>query len=176
MTKRRDILRKVLVICLLALPAVTMIAQDFYDEFRAKSIDVDGMKIGQVLDYSQFVAKFGLPDKYEKQSSNGGDYEVTETYKKGKCYFEFCNGGYFCGFTLSDNSFSALTFLIKGGIKVGDKLSKSDDFTYGKPIVAEWLKPFSYYIPYVLFPEQDGKVFLFVRKGIIEKISYSDPT
>lgn len=96
--------------------------------------------------------------------------------KKGKCYFEFCNGGYFCGFTLSDNSFSALTFLIKGGIKVGDKLSKLDDFTYGKPIVAEWLKPFSYYIPYVLFPEQDGKVFLFVRKGIIEKISYSDPT
>ena len=176
MTKRRDILRKVLVICLLALPAVTMIAQDFYDEFRAKSIDVDGIKIGQVLDYSQFVAKFGLPDKYEKQSSNGGDYEVTETYIKGKCFFEFCDGGYFCGFTLSDNSFSALTFLIKGGIKVGDKLSKLDDFTYGKPIVAEWLKPFGYYIPYVLFPEQDGKVFLFVRKGIIEKISYSDPT
>ena len=76
--------------------------------------DVEGIKIGQVLNYSQFVAKFGLPDKYEKQSSNGGDYEVTETYKKGKCYFEFCNGGYFCGFTLSDNSFSALTFLIKG--------------------------------------------------------------
>ena len=50
------------------------------------------------------------------------------------------------------------------------------DFKDGKPIVAEWLKPFSYYIPYVLFPEQDGKVFLFVRKGIIEKISYSDPT
>lgn len=167
---------KIVTICLTVFLSVTANAQDFYDEFRAKSIDVDGMKIGQVLDYSQFVAKFGLPDKYEKQSSNGGDYEVTETYKKGKCYFEFCNGGYFCGFTLSDNSFSALTFLIKGGIKVGDKLSKLDDFTYGKPIVAEWLKPFSYYIPYVLFPEQDGKVFLFVRKGIIEKISYSDPT
>jgi len=87
--------RKIVIICVTAFLYVTVNAQDFYNAFRAKSIDVDGMKIGQVLDYSQFVAKFGLPDKYEKQSSNGGDYEVTETYIKGKCFFEFCDGAIF---------------------------------------------------------------------------------
>ena len=48
-----------MIICVTAFLYVTVNAQDFYDEFRAKSIDVEGVKIGQVLDYSQFVAKFG---------------------------------------------------------------------------------------------------------------------
>lgn len=81
--------RKIVIICVTAFLYVTVNAQDFYNAFRAKSIDVDGMKIGQVLNYSQFVAKFGLPDKYEKQSSNGGDYEVTETYKKVSAILSF---------------------------------------------------------------------------------------
>ena len=42
-------------------------AQDFYDEFRAKSIDVEGVKIGQKMTYDQFVAKFGKPDRYEQK-------------------------------------------------------------------------------------------------------------
>lgn len=87
--------RKIVAICLTTFLYVTANAQDFYDEFRGKSIDVDGMKIGQVLDYSQFVAKFGLPDKYEKQSSNGGDYEVTETYIKVNAFLSFAMGAIF---------------------------------------------------------------------------------
>lgn len=90
-----NIFKTIVTICAVAFLYVTVSAQDFYDAFRAKSIDVDGMKIGQVLDYSQFVAKFGLPDKYEKQSSNGGDYEVTETYIKGKCFLSFAMGAIF---------------------------------------------------------------------------------
>ena len=90
MTKRRDILRKVLVICLLALPAVTMIAQDFYDEFRAKSIDVEGVKTGQKMTYDQFVAKFGKPDRYKQDKSEGDGYSyLDEYYWVGKNSFSF---------------------------------------------------------------------------------------
>lgn len=137
--------------------------------------DVIGVRVGQVLNYSQFVAVFGKPDKYEKTCADGGVYSSVETYWKGGNVFEFSDGGHFCGFTLSDSAYAALTLIVSGGIKVGDKLSKLDGFRYGKPVVAEWMRPFGYYTPYVLFPERDGKVYLFVRDGIIEKISYSDP-
>ena len=101
MTKRRDILRKVLVICLLALPAVTMIAQDFYDEFRAKSIDVEGVKTGQKMTYDQFVTKFGKPTEYIQSDSDSGEEGTPTTdeyYRVGKDVFYFRNNGSFCGF------------------------------------------------------------------------------
>ena len=61
----RKVLSCVLVVCLLALLNANNYAQDFYDEFRVKSIDVEGVKIGQKMTYDQFVAKFGKPDRYE---------------------------------------------------------------------------------------------------------------
>lgn len=63
----RKVLSCVLVVCLPALLNATNYAQDFYDEFRAKSIDVEGMKIGHKMTYDQFVAKFGKPDRYEQK-------------------------------------------------------------------------------------------------------------
>ena len=62
-----NMFRKIVTICLVAFLYVTADAQDFYDEFRAKSIDVEGMKIGQKMTYDQFVAKFGKPDRYEQK-------------------------------------------------------------------------------------------------------------
>ena len=41
-----NIFKTIVTICAVAFLYVTVSAQDFYDEFRAKSIDVDGMKIG----------------------------------------------------------------------------------------------------------------------------------
>lgn len=58
---------KKMAICLAALLYMAANAQDFYDEFRAKSIDVEGVKIGQKMTYDQFVAKFGKPDRYEQK-------------------------------------------------------------------------------------------------------------
>ena len=116
MTKRRDILRKVLVICLLALPAVTMIAQDFYDEFRAKSIDVEGVKTGQKMTYDQFVTKFGKPTEYTQSDSDSGEDgtpTLDEYYRVGKDVFYFRNNGSFCGFSIKDKRLlllSAKTF------------------------------------------------------------------
>lgn len=177
MTKRRDILRKVLVICLLALPAVTMIAQDFYDEFRAKSIDVEGVKIDQKMTYGQFVAKFGKPDRYKQDKSEGDGYSyLDEYYWVGKNSFSFINNGTFNEFFLMDDRFAALTLWIPGGIRVGDKLSSLDNFKYGKPKVASWLEPKDGFITYTLFYDYlDDLVFLSVKDGIICSISYSDP-
>ena len=177
MTKRRDILRKVLVICLLALPAVTMIAQDFYDEFRAKSIDVEGVKIGQKMTYDQFVAKFGKPTDYtQSDSGEACESSVDEYYKVGQDVFYFQDNGTFSGFSINENKFSVLTLWVSGGICVGDKLSKLDNFKYGKPKVASWLKPENGFVEYAIFYNHlDAFVYLSVRDGIIHNIRYSDP-
>ena len=41
-----NIFKTIVTICAVAFLYVTVSAQDFYDEFRAKSIDVEGVKIG----------------------------------------------------------------------------------------------------------------------------------
>ena len=59
-----NIFKTIVTICAVAFLYVTVSAQDFYDEFRAKSIDVEGVKIDQKMTYDQFVAKFGIPDSF----------------------------------------------------------------------------------------------------------------
>ena len=169
--------RKIEVICLTAFLCVTADAQDFYDEFRAKSIDVEGMKIGQKMTYDQFVAKFGKPTEYT-QSDSGETCEssVDEYYKVGQDVFYFQDNGTFSGFSINGNKLSALTLWISGGICVGDKLSKLDNFKYGKPKVASWLKPENGFVEYAIFYNQlDAFVYLSVKDGIIHNIRYSDP-
>ena len=123
MVKRKDMFRKVLVIFLLVLPADMMIAQDFYDEFRAKSIDVEGVKIGQKMTYDQFVAKFGKPTEYTQSDSvDGGESSIDEYYKVGQDVFYFQDNGTFSGFSINENKFSALTLWVSGGIRVSSIL------------------------------------------------------
>ena len=171
--------RKIVAICLTAFLYVTADAQDFYDEFRAKSIDVEGMKIGQKMTYGQFVAKFGKPTEYTQSDSDSGEDgtpTVDEYYRVGKDVFYFRNNGNFCGFSIKDKNLSVLTLWIPEGVRVGDKLSSLDNFKYGKPRVASWLEPKDGVVTYTLFYDYlDDLVFLSVKNGIICSISYSDP-
>ena len=169
--------RKIVAICLTTFLYVTANAQDFYDEFRAKSIDVEGVKIDQKMTYVQFVAKFGKPDRYKQDKSEGDGYSyLDEYYWVGKNSFSFINNGTFNEFFLMDDRFAALTLWIPGGIRVGDKLSSLDNFKYGKPKVASWLEPKDGFVTYTLFYDYlDDLVFLSVKDGIICSISYSDP-
>ena len=168
---------KKMAICLAALLYMAANAQDFYDEFRAKSIDVEGVKIDQKMTYDQFVAKFGKPDRYKQDKSEGDGYSyLDEYYWVGKNSFSFINNGTFNEFFLMDDRFAALTLWIPGGIHVGDKLSSLDNFKYGKPKVASWLEPKDGFVTYTLFYDYlDDLVFLSVKDGIICSISYSDP-
>ena len=162
-------------ICLAALLYMAANAQDFYDEFRAKSIDVEGVKIGQKMTYDQFVAKFGKPDRYEqKDVGESGCPSIAEYYDVGGNFFSCRNNGFFGTFVLDDNRYAALTLWIPGGVRVGDKLSKLDNFKYGKPKVASWLKPEDGLVDYVLFYDYlDDLVFLSVKDGVIQNIHYS---
>ena len=130
--------------------------------------DVEGFCIGQRMNYKQFVAKFGKPDRYE---ANGGD----ESYYIGEDYFHFGQDGLFLDFVLESPRFAALTKYIKGGIRVGDKLSKLDNFKYGKPVEIKYgFKPEKGVIKYALFSESDEPVFLLVKDGIIIVIIYNE--
>ena len=151
---------KKMAICLAALLYMAVNAQDFYNAFRAKSID---------------VAKFGKPDRYKQDKSEGDGYSyLDEYYWVVKNSFSFINNGTFNEFFLMDDRFAALTLWIPGGVRVGDKLSKLDNFKYGKPKVASWLKPEDGLVDYVLFYDYlDDLVFLSVKDGVIQNIHYS---
>ena len=168
---------KIVAICLTAFLYVAVSAQNFWDEFRAKSIDVEGMKIGHKMTYDQFVAKFGKPTEYtQSDSGEACESNVDEYYKVGQDVFYFQDNGTFSGFSINENKFSALTLWVSGGIRVGDKLSKLDNFKYGKPKVASWLKPENGFVEYAIFYNHlDAFVFLSVKDGIIHNIRYSDP-
>lgn len=169
-------IRNLLTICLLVLTCSTTFAQDFWEEYKNKDIDVEGIQIGQNMNYDQFVAKFGKPDRYERNElGDENDPCLDEYYWKGDNWFSFTNNGSFCEFILMDNKYAALTLWIPGGIRVGDKLSKLDNFKYGKPKVAEWLKSQNGFTHYVLFYDYlDSLVFLAVKNGIIKRISYAE--
>lgn len=173
-----NIFKTIVTICAVAFLYVTVSAQDFYDEFRAKSIDVEGVKIGRKMTYDQFVAKFGKPTEYtQSDSGEGGESSIDGYYKVGQDVFYFQDNGAFSGFSINENKFSVLTLWITDGIRVGDKLSKLDNFKYGKPKVASWLKPENGFVEYAIFYNHlDAFVYLSVKDGVIHNIRYSDPT
>ena len=115
--------KKIVVICLTAFLYVAVSAQNFWDEFRTKSLDVEGVKIGQKMTYDKFVAKFGKPTEYTQSDSDSGEDgtpTLDEYYRVGKDVFYFRNNGSFCGFSIKDKRLSVLTLWISGGVRVGD--------------------------------------------------------
>ena len=123
----------------------------------------------------QYVWK---PTEYtQSDSGEGGESSIDEYYKVGQDVFYFQDNGAFSGFSINENKFSVLTLWITDGIRVGDKLSKLDNFKYGKPKVASWLKPENGFVEYAIFYNHlDAFVYLSVKDGVIHNIRYSDPT
>ena len=135
--------------------------------------DVEGFCTGQRMNYKQFVAKFGKPDRYEVF---GTGKEKGECYYIGLDYFHFEENGVFMDFVLESKRFAALTKYIKGGIRAGDKLSKLDNFKYGKPVEVKYgLPPEPGVLKYALFESSDCPIFLYVKAGVIITISYFEP-
>ena len=135
--------------------------------------DVEGFCTGQRMSYKQFVAKFGKPDTYKVLGS--GEVK-SETYYIDGNRFYFEENGIFLEFILRTNRFAALTKDIEGGIRVGDKLSKLDNFKYGKPVEAKYgTPPEPGVVKYALFSHCDCIVYLYVKDGIIIRISYVEP-
>ena len=117
-----NMFKKIVAICLTAFLYVAVSAQNFWDEFRTKSL-VEGVKIGQKMTYDKFVAKFGKPTEYTQSDSDSGEDgtpTIDEYYRVGKDVFYFRNNGNFCGFSIKDKRLSVLTLWISGGVRVGD--------------------------------------------------------
>lgn len=146
--------------------AVAVGAQDY----KIPIIDAEGLEDDQVIDYAGFVKIFGVPDKYEKSEydPSEGYYEI---YYVGKNYFYFRECGHFAEFRLVDKRFAAQTLTVKGDIRVGDKLSKLDDYEYGKPKYV--MKLDSGALRYSLFDYAECWFYLTVKDGIITEISYA---
>ena len=152
---------------MISLFSTTLPAQQV--DLRIYDRDVNGVWVGAILTRDQVIAKFGEPTKFMEKDS--GDNGVDRHYYYGKSYIH-TNDHIFDEFALRDATFTAFTLQIEGGLKVGDPLSKLDDFTYGKPILD---KPIEDMVRYKLFHTTDNPVDLYVKDGIIVRITYHDP-
>jgi len=132
--------------------------------------DVNGINCSTKCNYDKFVSVFGKPDAYIS-SGNPNDDDFCETYEIGENYFAFSDNGYLNYFELGDNRFSALTKFIKGGVRVGDKISKLDNIKYGKPVPEKPNKDGTTW--YDLWESSYDPVYLLVKDGIILRIVYS---
>ena len=74
-------------------------------------------------------------------------------------------------FELGDNRFSALTKFIKGGVRLGDKISKLDNIVYGKPKFLNKMEDGK--LRYVLWESSYDPVYFHIKDGVILKIIYS---
>ena len=154
--------KRILFITLALLMSFAAMAQENEEWF---GYDVEGFCIGQRMNYKQFVAKFGKPDRI---LGDGESYYVEGNY------FHF-EQSIFLQFIIKTPRFAVLTKDIKGGIRVGDKLSKLDNFKYGKPIKArEALQPNDGSVTYVLFYNTDFPLYLNTEDGKITIIHYCE--
>ncbi|MGM9737662.1 MAG: hypothetical protein ACI3ZT_04515 [Candidatus Cryptobacteroides sp.] len=105
---------------------------EYFEKGDSLMIDLEGLHIGQKADSARVVSIFGIPDKYYKCDE---EYGLTEVYSYGKCFLHFEANGCFLDFTLTDNRFAALIDTIEGGVRVGDPISKLDNYVTGKPVL-----------------------------------------
>ena len=154
--------KRILFITLALLMSFAAMAQENEEWFGH---DVEGFCTGQRMNYKQFVAKFGKPDRI---LGDGESYYVEGNY------FHF-EQSIFLQFIIKTPRFAVLTKYIKGGIRVGDKLSKLDNFKYGKPIKArEALQPNDGSVTYVFFYNTDFPLYLNTEDGKITIIHYCE--
>ena len=154
------VMKRILFITIAFFMSFVAMAQENEEWF---GYDVEGFCIGQRMNYKQFVAKFGKPDRI---LGDGESYYVEGNY------FHF-EQSIFLQFIIKTPRFAVLTKDTKGGIRVGDKLSKLDNFKYGKPVEVKYgISPPKGCTKYALFEGTDYPVFLLVKNGIIELIDY----
>ena len=145
--------------------AVSAQVLDFY-----VGADVNGINCSTKCNYDKFVSVFGKPDTYIS-SGNPNDDDFCETYEIGENSFAFSDNGYLNYFELGDNRFAALTNFIKGGVRVGDKISKLDNIIYGKPKFLNKMENGK--LRYVLWESSYDPVYFHIKDGVILKIIYS---
>lgn len=110
--------------------SIAVFAQEFEPlDLGPIGFDVCGIEMGQKLPHSEFVAKFGTPDKYRSYETEFG---LDEDYHYGQNWFHCSEGGHITNYALFDRRFAVLTKELKDGIRVGDNLEKMSSYKQGK--------------------------------------------
>ena len=131
-------------------------------------IDVEGMLIGTKNGYSEVVAKLGKPDKYRSYEAEDG---MSDNYYYGDSWLHFEADGLFVNFCLLDNRFAALTTIMKGGIRVGDPITKASPLS---PTIH--IKREDGVTVYIIYQSWDEIVYSEVKNGIIISIWHAMST
>ena len=157
-------MKKFLLIFSMFLLSASMSAQDY----TKIEIDVDGMFIGTKNGYSDVVAKLGKPDSHDTYEAEDG---MSDDYYYGKNWLHFEADGFFVNFCLNDSRFAALTSLMKGGIRVGDPITKASPLS---PTIH--IKREDGVTVYIIYQSWDEIVYSEVKNGIIISIWYAMST
>ncbi len=155
-------MNKFLLIISVFLLSVSMFGQEM-PLYVAVGKDVNGVELGQKIVHSDFISKFGVPDKYRSYESEDG---LSEDYWYGKNWFHCEANGHLTNYVLVDNRFPALTKELTNGIRVGDEFKKIDK--YGKMVFT--MKDENGNDVYML-SDSDDPFILIVKNSIIVRIA-----
>lgn len=128
---------------------------------HATDMDVNGIFIGGTYTKSQIEEKWGIPTEYR---SNESEFGLDEQYYYANDLFRFSDNGVFHSFYINTSKFTVYT-AFKGGIKIGDKISKIRKIGLGTPILRDG-------IYYLNRNNSDDALVLEHSKGIITKIYF----
>lgn len=155
-------IKKLLCAVLLILPFCGFAQLLGYTE--PSTLDVKGVNIGGKYTKTQVEKKWGTPTKYWSGMSEFGlDEEYSYIVDKIKNLFRFSDDGIFNSFYVRTSNFPVYT-KFKGGVKVGDNISKVQEIGLGTPVLQ---KNGTYHLDL----GDDPLVFKH-SKGVITEISF----
>lgn len=92
-------------------------------------LDLNGYLFRGVQTKDSIVLYFGTPDKYRSMMSEIG---LDEEFSYGKSIIRLAENGNAYAFGVFDKRFAVYTFATKGGIRVGDSVSKIRQLGFGE--------------------------------------------
>ena len=134
---------------------------------------------------AQIKSTYGQPREYTSEHVyTGGSFFEYDDMRKFFDYSEHNSARSICAFQISSSRVKLLSNFITGGVKVGDRFSKIENFDfsktrYGRGNTANGLKETDfaydildkYPVNYVIFSEEMVSVYLCVQNGVFKAIS-----
>ena len=128
--------------------------------------DVEGVDICTKMTKDQVIQKFGHPEEYVFKDSYMDEEAKYELYYYGNGDSLVFVNEYLHSFDVYTDRWAVLTYMIDGGIKIGDAFSKLEMLG---PKPADWLDTSDeYYIPCGDFP-----LYISAKDGIITSVSFA---
>jgi len=96
---------------------------------KRRLLDLNGHLFSGVQTKDSILLYFGKPDKYWSMMTEFG---LDEEFSYGKSIIRLGENGNAFDFVLNDKRYAVYTYAVKGGIKVGDSVSKIRQLGFGE--------------------------------------------